>query len=99
MGTVPGRAAAEFGLPLTFSDRELDELQFPAFIADLKVEREFWNQQLQALASAMPQPPSREELLWALSCACSRTVTCEFGGALPPAQVSVRPFLSHCISL
>jgi hypothetical protein len=77
----------EFGLPLTFSEEELEELQFPTYIADLRVEREYWDQQLQELAAVMPAPPSRQEMLWALSCASSRTFTCEFGGNLPPAQV------------
>jgi hypothetical protein len=90
----------DFGLPLTFSDDEIEQLQFPRFIADVRVEREYWTQQHTALASVMPQPPSRDELFWALSCVCSRTFTCEYGGKLPPAQVPSRSRAptSHCLN-
>ena len=78
---------SSFGLPLTFSEEELRQLQFAPFISDLVCEREFWGLELEKLATAMPHPPSRAELMWALSCVCSRTFTCEYEGKLPPAQV------------
>jgi hypothetical protein len=40
---------SDFGLPLTFSEDELEQLQYQPFIQDLRVEREFWNQQLEVL--------------------------------------------------
>ena len=76
-----------FGLPLTFCDSELEDLQDHLFIANLRVERAFWDDQHAALQASMRQAPSKGELLWALSCVSSRTFTCEYGGRLPPAQI------------
>ena len=75
------------GLPLTFSEEEVQELQYPAFIADVQIERKFWEQQFEALGSAMAIAPSRADFYWALSCACSRTATFTFGGNGSQAQV------------
>ena len=77
-----------FGLPLTFSEEEVAELQYAPFIADVQIERLFWEQQYVALGSAMHNaPPSRGDFYWALSCACSRTATFTFGGNGSKAQV------------
>jgi hypothetical protein len=77
-----------FGLPLTFSEEEVAELQHAPFIADVQIERMFWEQQYLALGSAMHNaPPSRGDFYWALSCACSRTATFTFGGNGSKAQV------------
>ena len=77
----------ELGLPLTFSIEELHELQFPALIEEVRAEREFWHKQFLILQNAMPNPPSEQELVWAISCVHSRAFTCDYGGRMPSAHV------------
>mmetsp|Transcript_42867 Transcript_42867/g.67220 ORF Transcript_42867/g.67220 Transcript_42867/m.67220 type:complete len:382 (-) Transcript_42867:50-1195(-) len=69
-----------YGNPLNWTKAELQELQWAPFIEEVQVEQEFFKNEMIKLQEYMKEPPTEQELLWALMCTGSRTFTADFGG-------------------
>ncbi|GAB4818149.1 hypothetical protein N2152v2_005195 [Parachlorella kessleri] len=72
-------------LPLRWSDAELEELQYPPVIEEVRIQRQQWqdlHRELAAAVKAAPGAPilSWEEYLWAMEVVCSRVYLVRYPG-------------------
>lgn len=68
-----------FTTPMCWTDAEVQELQWEPLIEDINVERTYFAYEGKRLQKAMQDPPTQEELFWALSCAGTRSFTADYG--------------------